>query len=437
MSDKLDLSSPVSRRRFLKASTAAAGAIAAGSLAIGRSAHAAGSDILRIGLIGCGERGSGAAVNALNADKNAKLTAMADLFPERIARSRQNIAKLKGSQVAVDDDRCFTGFGGYRDLLACDVDLVLLALPTFFHSSYLKACIDAGKHVFCEKIHAVDAPGVHTVLAAGEEARKKNLSIVSGLAWRYDTGAVETMKRVLDGAIGEIVAIEEVCNTGSLRCRRRQPQWTEMEYQIQDWFNFFWLSCDLPGLNLVHDLDKAAWAMREEPPVKAWGTGGRQTRTGPQYGDAFDHFAIVYEYANGTRMHAYCRQQDGCLEEISDRFQGTKGRCDLLKYRIEGETNWRFPGPPSKRFDLEHVALNSAIRSGKPINNSLYMARSSMLAIMATWTCYTGQEITWEEAMHSQYVVAPKALALDADPPTKPDASGLYPIPTPGITKFV
>ncbi len=237
---------------------------------IERAAHAAGSDVLKVGLIGCGDRGSGAAVNALNADKNAKLVAMTDLFVENIVRSRQNIANLKGDQVAVKDDHCFVGFDGYRKLLATDVDVVLIALPTFFHPTYLKAAIAAGKHVFCEKVHAVDAPGVRMVLAAGEEARKKNLSIVSGLAWRYDTGVRETMKRVLDGAIGEIISIDTFCNTGSLRCRHRQPQWTEMEYQIRDWFNFFWLSCDLPALNLVHNLDKAAWAMRDEPPLRAW-----------------------------------------------------------------------------------------------------------------------------------------------------------------------
>ena len=174
-----------------------------------------------------------------------------------------------------------------------------------------------------------------------------------------------------------------------------------MEYQIRDWYNFFWLAGDLPGLNLVHNLDKAAWAMREEPPVHAWGMGGRQTRIGRQYGDAWDHYAVVFEYANGTRMYAYCRQQDGCLQRITDRFLGTKGRCDLLNCRIEGENPWRYTGPECNRFDLEHVALFSAIRSGKPINNSLYMARSSMLAIMATWACYTGQTITWEQAMNS------------------------------------
>jgi hypothetical protein len=245
------------------------------------------------------------------------------------------------------------------------------------------------------------------------------------------------MKRVHDGAIGDIVSIVETCNTHSLRSRPRQPEWTEMEYQIRDWFNFFWLSADLPGLNLVHNLDKAAWAMHEEPPVKAWGMGGRQSRVGPQYGDAWDHHAIVYEYASGVRMHAYCRQQNGCPPDISDHFYGTKGHCDLLRMRIEGKTNWQYEGPACNRFDLEHVALFSAIRSGKPINNSLYMARSSMLGIMATWATYSGQVITWDEAMKSKFRVAPESLAPNADPPTKPDADGNYPMPIPGVSKFV
>lgn len=436
VSSNAKTSVPTSRRQFLKTSTVAAGSAMIGGMAVERFAHAAGSDTLRVGLIGCGDRGGGAALNALNADKNAKLVALADLFPGNIAAVRKNLAKRKGDQVAVKDDHCFLGFDGYQKLLATDVDVVLIALPTFFHPTYLKAAIDAGKHVFCEKIHAVDAPGVRTVLAAGEEARKKNLSIVSGLAWRYDVGVQETMKRVMDGAIGEIVSIDTFCNTGSLRCRHRQPNWTEMEYQIKDWFNFFWLSCDLPGLNLVHNLDKAAWAMRDEPPVRAWGVGGRQTRVGPQFGDAFDHFSIVYEYANGVTLHAYAQQQNGCTSSINDYFRGTKGRCDLLRCRIEGETPWRYRGPICNRFDLEHAALFSSIRNGKPVNNSLYMARSSLMAIMATWTCYTGQQITWDQAMASQYVVAPKTLALDADPPTKPDAQGNYALPIPGVTKF-
>jgi predicted dehydrogenase len=411
------------------------GASLAGGLTLARSAHAAGSDLLRVGLVGCGGRGTGAAANALNADPNARLVALADIFPENLQASRQNLKQLKGDQVAVDDDHCFLGFDAYQKVIQC-ADVVILALPTFFHPHYLKACVDAGKHVFCEKIHAVDAPGVRMVLAAGEEARKKNLSIVSGLAWRYHTGVQETMKRVHDGAIGQIVAMRETCNTGFLRSRTRRPGWTEMQYQLQDWYNFFWLSADLPGLNLVHDLDKAAWLMRDEPPLRAWGTGGCQARSGPQYGDAWDHHATVFEYAGGARMYAYCRQQNGCADSVADHFYGTKGHCDLLRCQIEGETNWRYEGPDCNRFDLEHVALFSAIRQGTPVNNSLYMARSSLLAIMATWASYTGEVITWEQAMNSQRVIAPERMAFDAEPPTRPGPDGRYPMPVPGVTRF-
>lgn len=424
-----------SRRDFLKTSTAAVGAAMTVGLTLARSAHAAGSDLLRVGLVGCGGRGAGAAVNALNADPNAKLVALADVFPDMLNSARANLKAAKPEQVAVDDDHCFLGFDAYLKVIECS-DVVLLALPTYFHPIYLKACVDAGKHVFCEKIHALDAPGVKLLLEAGEIAKQKGLSIVSGLAWRYHTGVRETMQRVLDGALGQIVTIEETCNTGSLRSRHRQPGWSEMEYQLRDWYNFYWLAGDLPGLNLVHNLDKAAWAMREEPPLHAWGMGGRQTRVGREYGDAWDHFAVVYEYADGTRMYAYCRQQDGCLTSIADHFIGTKGRCDLLNCRIEGEHKWRYAGPDCNRFDLEHVALFQAIRQSQPVNNSLYMARSSLLAIMATWVCYTGQLITWDQALNCKYALAPQRLALDVEPPTKPDAQGNYVLPHPGLTKL-
>lgn len=422
-----------SRRTFLKLSAAVA---APAALPWDRFAHAAGSDIIRVGMVGCGGRGTGAALNALNAGPDVRLVAMGDLFRDKLDNSRQQISELKKEQVVVDDEHCFTGFDSYQKVIASDVDVVLLALPTCFHPPYLKACIDANKHVFCEKIHAVDAPGVRTIEAATEGAKKKGLSVVSGLMWRYDTGVRETMKRVHEGAIGEIVAIEEICNTASLPCRPRQPQWNEMEYQLHDWYNFFWLAGDLPCLNLVHNLDKGAWALHDTPPDHVWAMGGRQTRIGPEYGNAWDHHAAVFEYADGKKLFAFCRQQNGPLTEISDRFIGTKGRCDLLRNTIEGENPWRYKGPKPNPYDLEHVALFSAIRNNEPINNGVYMARSSMMAIMMTWACYTGQEITWEAAMNSNYVVAPKTLALDAEPPTLPDAQGLYSTPIPGITKF-
>lgn len=429
------MSSP-NRRQFLKTATGVASAAAVSSLALSRAAHAAGSDVLRIGLIGCGGRGSGAAINALNADKNVKLVAMADAFDWRISQSLQRLREIKPDQVSVDEDHRFTGLESYRPLIGGDVDVVLIAVPSHFAPIQLKAAVDAGKHVFCEKIHAVDAPGVRMVAEAGETARKKGLSVVSGLAWRYHTGVRETMKRVHDGAIGDIHTVQEICNTGSLRSLPRRPGMTEMEYQIYNWYDFNWLSADLPGLNLVHNVDKGAWALRDEPPVKAWGMGGREVRKGPSFGDVFDHHATVYEYADGAHMYAYCRQINGARAEISDIFVGTKGRCNLLRHTIEGETNWRYEGPSCNRFDLEHVALFSAIRSGNPINNSLYMARSSLLALMATWCSHTGVEITWEQALHSNKQARPERYSLDADPPTMPDEDGNYPVAVPGLTKF-
>jgi len=414
------------RREYLRAAAGAtAGAAGLGLWPLARAVHAQGTEILKIGLVGCGGRGTGAAADALQADPHTKLVAMGDIFRDRLQASRKNLQTLFGDRVDVPEERAFLGWDAYRHVIECS-DVVLLALPTFFHPHYLKAAVEAGKHVFCEKIHAVDAPGVRMVLEAAELAQKKGLSVVSGLAWRYDTGVQETMKRVHDGAIGQIVAIEEICNTGFLRSVPRRPEWTEMEYQLRDWYNFFWLACDLPGLNMVHNLDKAAWAMHDEPPVRCWGMGGRQSRVGPQYGDAWDHFAAVFEYANGVKLFGYCRQQDGTATEIADRFYGTEGRCDLLRNRIVGKVNWQYQGPPCNRFVQEQAALLQSIRTGKPINNGLYMARSSLMAIM----------MTWEQAMASKRIVAPQRLALDADPPTQPDAQGNYPMPTPGVTRF-
>jgi predicted dehydrogenase len=434
---KSDVNPRTSRRDFLKATTEVASAAAVSHLAIGRAAHAAGSDLLKIGLIGCGGRGTGAAVNAMNADRNAKLVAMADAFDWRISESLKRLQEIKPEQVSVDEDHRFVGLESHQPLIESGVDVVLIAVPSHFAPIQLKAAVDAGKHVFCEKTHAVDAPGVKTVLEAGETASQKGLSVVSGLAWRYHTGVQETMKRVHDGAIGQIHSVQEICNTGSLRSLARKPGMTEMEYQIYNWYDFNWLSADLPGLNLVHNVDKGSWALRDEPPVKAWGMGGREVRKAPSFGDVFDHHATVYEYANGMRMYAYCRQISGTRYEISDKFVGTKGHCDLLKHTIEGETNWRYEGPSCNRFDLEHVALFSAIRSGKPINNSPYMARSSLLALMATWCSHTGVEITWDQALDSKKEAKPKRYSFDADPPTMPDEKGNYPIAVPGLTKFV
>jgi len=417
-----------------------AGAVSAGlagGLSIARSAHAAGSDVLKVGLIGCGGRGSGAAVNALNADKNAKLIAMADIFEDRAKSARAQLRKERPDQVAVDDDHLFVGFDAYQKVIASGVDVVLIACTSRFHPFYLKAAVDAGKHVFVEKPHAIDPPGVRLVEQACEEARKKNLSVLSGLCWRYDTGVQETMKRVLDGAIGDIVAIQETYMRSPYVLRERRPGDTELQCQFRNWYHFNWLSGDDVPQSLLHSMDKGCWALREQTPKQAFGLGGRSSCFGPVYGDLFDHCSIVYEYANGVRMYADVRAQAGCHDEVSDTFLGTKGRCYLLKHRIEGQTNWRYESKAkTSMYDAEHEVLFAAIRSGKPVNNGLYMVRSTMVAVLGQMVCYTGQQMTWEQVLASNYKAGPEKVSWDMTPPVKPEANGAYPVPVPGITKL-
>jgi len=429
-----------SRRLFLKSSAAWLGAATAGSLAVGRSVHAAGSDTLKVGLVGCGGRGTGAAVQALMADEGARLVAMADAFPERLAGSLARLTKMRPKQVAVDEDHRFVGFDAYRKLLAAGVDVVLLATPPHFRPMHLAACVAAGKHVFAEKPVAVDAAGVRAVLDATEEASRKKLSIVSGLCRRYDPALQATIERIHDGAAGQIVALEVLRLTGNVSKQfDRQPQWTEMEHQMRNWYFFTWLSGDHNVEQHVHELDVAAWAMQGEMPVKAWGTGGRQARTDPKYGHIFDHHAVVYEYANGTRLYACTRQQVGSSRKRTDLIFGTKGRCDLRACQFEGhdgKASWHYEGPKGNKFEIEHQELFGSIRSGRPINNGRYMAEATMMALLGRMVTYTGQEITWDQALNSKEVLAPEKYAWDAKPPILPDEDGRYPVAIPGVTQF-
>ncbi len=433
-----DSAAATSRRSFLKAtSVLAAGAAVASPLVFSRSAHAAGSDLLKIGLIGCGGRGTGAAGNALRADKNCKLVAMADAFPDRLEGCLHAL-KGFGGKVAVDPDHRFVGLEAGQKLIDSDVDVVLLCEPPHFRPIHLKAAINAGKHVFAEKPVAVDAPGVRSVLAIAEEAKKKRLNLVAGLCWRYDPAVCETMKRILDGAIGDLRTIQETYLTGTLWHRDRQPDWSEMTYQIRNWYYYTWLSGDFNTEQHVHSLDKAAWAMHDQPPVRAWGMGGRQVRSEAKWGNIFDHHAVVYEYANGTHVYSYCRQMAGCYQNVSDLMVGTKGEAIVTPHHtIKGATNWRYKGHDANMYDVEHQRLFAAIRAGKPINNGDYLAKSTMLAILGRMVDYTGQELTWQQAINSQERLAPATYRFDAEPPIKPGPDGRYPIAVPGVTKFV
>lgn len=423
-------SATTSRRTFLKGSAAAVG----GGLLLSRAAHAAGSGTIKIGLIGCGGRGSGAAANAMNAGKHIKLVAMADIFEDQLSRSRTNLKKMKPDQVAVDDDHCFVGFDGYQKVIDSGIDVVLIACTSRYHADYLTAAVKANKHVFVEKPHALDVPHIKKVIAACEEARKKSLCVVSGLCWRYDTGVRETMKRVMDGAIGDIITIQENYMRSPYHLTGPNPGLSEIEYQFRNWYHFNWLSGDDIAQSLIHSMDKGAWAMHDVPPVWAYGVGGRATATERKYGDVFDHFSVVYEYPNGVRLYGVGRAQAPCFNETSDTFFGTKGKCHVIKHRIEGETNWRFEGKKKSMYDLEHEALFRAIESGTPINNGQYMVNSTMLAILGRMVAYTGQKITWEEAMQSTVQLGPDNPDFTTDPPVEPGPNGSYPVPIPGMS---
>jgi myo-inositol 2-dehydrogenase/D-chiro-inositol 1-dehydrogenase len=431
-------SSRSSRRDFLATSARLTATAAVADLAISRSAYAAGSDVVKFGLIGCGGRGSGAAGNAMDADPGAKLVAMADLFEDKVLASRERLKKLKPDQVAVDDAHCFHGFDAYQKVIASDVDVVLIACTSKFHPTYLQAAIAAGKSAFLEKPHALDVPGLKVVAAACAEAEKKKLSVVSGLCWRYHNCVQATMQRVRDGAIGDVVAVQVTYLRSPYRLIERQPEQKELEYQFRNWYHFNWLSGDDLLQSLVHSLDKGAWALGDEPPVRAFGVGGRASSCDRPfiYGDVFDHSSVIWEYANGVRMYGMGRAQNGCFNDVSSVIMGTKGIANVEKGKISGPNQWEFEGPKCNMTQEEQRVLFTAVRERKPVNNAKYMFNSTMIGIMGRMACFTGREITWEDAIKSTHVIGPAECTWDMDPPVKPDDKGVYPVAIPGITKL-
>jgi myo-inositol 2-dehydrogenase/D-chiro-inositol 1-dehydrogenase len=427
------------RRQFLQTSaTATVAGTVLGTLTSARANafHTGGNGVLKVGLVGCGGRGTGAAVQALRADPEAQLVAMGDTFADHIEKSLNNIKKDLANQessleskLAVTPDTCFTGFDAYKQVIDSGVDVVLLCSPPHFRPMQLKYAIEKNKHVFAEKPVAVDIPGVRSVMQSCEEAEKKGLCVVGGLCYRYNLPMRETVERIHDGAIGDIVALNVNYLTNTLKYRNRQADWSDMEYQLRNWANYVWLSGDHNVEQHIHSLDKAAWVMKDEPPVSAIGVGGRQSRD-PSIGNIFDHFAIVYEYANGTRLFASCRQMNGCDSDVSDHIIGTKGRSNLMRHSIVGEKPWRskIKNPPNM-WQREHDEMFPAIRAGKPINNGLYLCRSNVLAIMGRMAAYTGQRITWEQAMNSQEDFSLEKYEWGPLP--------IAPIAKPGFTKFV
>ncbi len=418
----------VGRRRFLQASAACAGAA---TLAQVPFVHAAGSDILRIGLVGCGGRGTGAAANALKADPQVRLVALGDAFRDRLDSSLGQLRRdaALAPKIDVPPERQFTGFDAYQQALASGIDAILLCTPPHFRPLHIEAAVRARKHIFAEKPVAVDAPGVRRVLAACEQARRQRLSVVSGLCWRYHNGMRETFRRIHEGAAGDIVAIQCTYNTGTLWHRQREPGWSDMEWQLRNWLYFTWLSGDYNVEQHVHSLDKMAWAMQDQTPVKCFGLGGRQVRTGPEFGHIYDHMACVYEYANGVKGYAFSRQQANCANEVKDYVLGTKGRADVMRHQITGPNAWQYGAAQARRDDMyqkEHDEFFASIRSGTPINNGDYMSKSTLLGIMGRMACYTGREITWDQAFNSREDLSPPRYEWGPLP--------VAPVARPGIT---
>jgi predicted dehydrogenase len=414
-----------SRRDFLKTSAViGAGALAA-NLSTLANVHAQNNnETIRVGLVGCGGRGTGAAQQSLQASPHTRLVAMGDAFRDRLdsARNRLQNDRQVGQRVDVPAERCFVGLDAYQQVIA-NCDLVILATPPGFRPTQIRAAVMARKHIFTEKPVAVDGPGIRMCLQAYEDANRQRLSIVAGTQRRYQTGYIESMRRIHGGDIGTITSARCYWNQGSLWHRAREQGMGDLEWQIRNWLYFTWLSGDHIVEQHVHNLDVVNWALGNSHPVRAVGMGGRQVRTGPEFGHIFDHFAINYEYPEGVHVLSMCRQIAGCENNVSEAVTGTRGTWTSGGYRITGERAWSFPrNHDNQPYVQEHVALVQSIRNGQPINDLKNVTESTLTAIMGRMSAYTGRAVTWEQALQSQQNLLPERLDWQMNLPVPPVA---------------
>lgn len=422
----------LSRRDFLKTSATVTAGLSAGLMASGNFAYAAGADTIRVGLIGCGGRGTGAAANAIEAAEGVEIYSMCDLFEDRLDSARKELSEHIGDKLNVTDDRCFSGFDAYLNVINSDVHYVILATPPGYRPLHLRAAVEAGKHVFMEKPSSVDPVGTRSVIESGELAKQKDLSIVAGTQYRRQPSYVEAMKRIHDGMIGEIVAAQEYYLTGPIWLRQRKPGMSDMEWQNRNWYYFTWLSGDHIVEQFVHNLDAINWALQAVP-VKALGMGGRIVRVDPSYGHIYDHFSIEYEYPNGIRVEAKCRQMEGTTNRVTNRIIGTEGIADVhtdnsIIRSHSGRELFRFPERGNNPYVQEHTDLIVSIREGKPINEAKEVAESTMTGILGRESAYTGLELTWDEVMNSDLNLMPESFTFGELP--------FPPVPQPGVTKL-
>ncbi|HET7180554.1 MAG TPA: Gfo/Idh/MocA family oxidoreductase [Chryseosolibacter sp.] len=405
------LSGTTNRRSFLMSTGAAVIGSSLPFKSWSQSKGPSAADTLKVGLIGCGGRGTGAAAQALAADPHVELTAMGDVFSDHLEQSLKAITEERGDKVKVDNAHKFIGFDAYQKVIDSDVDVVILTTPPGFRPDHLMAAVNAGKHVFCEKPVAVDAPGVRKVLEAVRKAKEKKLSLVNGFTFRYDNSKRALFGKVLNGEIGKIKAVSATRNGGGLWFFPREADWTDMEFQLRNWYYENWLSGDYLVEMIVHSIDMMAWAMGDKMPVKATGTGGRQSRTDEKYGNIFDHFAIDYEWENGVRGYCFSRQQEGCSTRNTVEIAGSQGDAYVTAgggAQVKGKTNWEYQGEKNDPYQTEHDELFASIRKNKPMNNGEQMANSTMMAILGRMVGYSGKTISWEDAMASNQRLGPR-----------------------------
>ncbi len=423
------------RRDFIKTATGAIGS----ALTLGFPAIISAQTVtkaLKVGLVGCGGRGTGAANQALHADDYSELTAMAEVNQPQIDSALSTLGHIPkiADRVKVDKGHQFVGLDAYQRLIDSGVDVVLLATPPGFRPLHLAACVAAGKHIFCEKPASTDAPGIRSVLQSVDAAKSKNLSLVAGFCWRYNDMLIETFKQIGDGALGKVVAYYATYYTNPVKpmppASTRPAGMGDTEWQIRNWYNFVWTCGDSLVEQAVHSVDKIAWLMHDEPPVSCVAVGGRVIPA--EGGNIYDHFDVNYLYPNGVRAFLANRQIEGCYNENADYILGSEGSCTIGRSpipRIEGKTNWTWSGQKYDMYQREHDVLFASIRKGQPVNDGKRLATSTLLAIIGRMAAYTGQEVTWEQALNSQEKLFPEHLSWDSSLPVAPRAE-------PGITKL-
>jgi predicted dehydrogenase len=426
MSEQRKQTAAPTRREFLTTAAATGTALAAG-LSWVPSVHAAGSDTIKIGLVGCGGRGTGAADNALHSAPNVEVIALADVFKDRLEGTRkhlQNLAKNDekvkglGNSVNIPDDNCHVGLDAYQQLINNkDVNYVILATPPGFRPIHIPAVVEAGKTLFTEKPVGTDGTGIRKVLEAYEEAKKKGLAVVAGTQRRHQAPYIETLKQVHDGAIGDILAARCYWNQGILWKRDRRPGSSDVEYQIHNWYGFPWICGDHIVEQHVHNLDVMCWAFGGHP-VRARGMGFRTPRD-PGYGVIYDFFAIDYTWPNDVHVISQCRQISGCVDEVGEHLKGTKGDCHVNAYQINGKgvVSRETARGSTDPYVQEHTDLIESVRSGKPLNELKQVAESTLTAILGRMSAYSGKEVSWEQALNTKEDLMPKNLAWDMSLP--------------------